>query len=105
MMQGQKSLFDDQPEPDHWAGMPEFVQEKKQEYAKLIVRFRNEADLQEFAALIGQKLNRKSQCTWHPELKRGELGNSGKCYVDESSLSGLHRVEGESGEPTNRKVA
>lgn len=67
---------------EEWRGMPEFVQERSREYAKLTIRFRSEEDLQDFARLIGQKLNKKSQCTWHPELKRGELGNSGKRYVD-----------------------
>jgi len=53
---------------EHWTGMPEFVQGKQREYAKIIVRFRNQKDLEEFASMIGQKLNKHSQCTWHPEL-------------------------------------
>lgn len=65
----------------HWRGMPEFVQDRKREYAKITVRFRTAEDLQQFAQLIGQKLNRNSQCTWFPELQSGELGNSGKKYV------------------------
>ena len=64
-----------------WVGMPEFVQEKKQEYSKIIFRFRNEKDLQEFAELIGQKLTNKTKSAWYPELVRGI--NSGKRYVDE----------------------
>lgn len=81
----QKQLFQAPPSwTEEWQGMPEFVQEKKREYAKIIIRFRNQEDLDEFARLIGQKLNKNSQCTWHPELMPGELGNSGKRYVDES---------------------
>lgn len=79
-------LFDFESDPDwkkEWVGMPEFVQEKQRPYAQIIVRFRNQSDLDEFCRLIGQTLNRNSQCTWHPELARGELGNSGKKYVDE----------------------
>ena len=84
----------------HWQGMPEFIQEQKHEYCKLVVRFRNEDDLQDFAKLIGQKLNKKSQATWHPELKRGELqGNF--VYVD---VSDLHSIEGKMGEQTNSEV-
>lgn len=67
---------------EEWQGMPEFVQERKREYAKIIVRFRAQRDLDEFARLIRQKLNRNSQCTWFPELKKGETGNSGKRYVN-----------------------
>ena len=63
-----------------WIGMPEFEQEKQEPYAKLIVRFDNEEDLQEFASMIGQKLNRKSKSIWHPKLVRGQ--NSGKLWVD-----------------------
>jgi len=80
-----EDLFNTDPAwKEHWVGMPEFVQERSREYAKIIVRFRNQADLDEFAKTIGQKLNAKSQCTWFPELRRGELGNSGKRYVDET---------------------
>jgi len=49
-----------------WKDMPEFVQEKKEPYAKIIVRFDNEEDLQEFAKLIGQKLTNKTKSIWHP---------------------------------------
>ena len=29
-------------EPNEWEGMPEFIQEKKEAYSKIIVRFDNE---------------------------------------------------------------
>jgi len=81
----QPKLFDADPSwRDEWVGMPEFTQQRQREYAKLVIRFRSQADLDDFAAKIGQKLNANSQCTWHPELLPGELGNSGKVYVDES---------------------
>ena len=34
---------------EEWQDMPECVQDKKEPYSKLIVRFKNEEDLQEFA--------------------------------------------------------
>lgn len=74
----------------HWVGMPEFVQKKKREYAKITVRFRNQADLDDFCLKIGQRLNAKSQCTWHPELVGG-LQPKEK-YVDQSTLPNLHTV-------------
>ena len=67
---------------DEWKDMPEFIQEKQKEYAKIIVRFDNENDLQEFSKLIGQKLTNKTKSIWHPQLIRGQ--NSGKRYIDES---------------------
>jgi len=49
-----------------WKDMPEFVQEKKEPYSKIIVRFDSEEDLQEFAKLIGQKLTNKTKSIWYP---------------------------------------
>lgn len=66
---------------EEWRGMPEFVQEKQEPYAKIIFRFNSEEELQEFAELIGQKLTKKTKSAWYPELVRGL--NSGKRYVDE----------------------
>lgn len=65
-----------------WQGMPEFEQCKQREYAKIIVRFRNEEDLRAFAKAIGQRLNRNSQCTWFPELVINRSVT--KKYVNES---------------------
>lgn len=67
---------------DEWKDMPEFVQEKQEPYAKLIVRFETKEDLEEFAKLINQKLTKKTKSIWHPELVRGI--HSAKRYVDES---------------------
>jgi hypothetical protein len=65
-----------------WREMPEFIQEKQQPYAKIVVRFADDKDLQEFAGLIGQRLNAKTKSIWHPKLVRGI--NSKKKYVNES---------------------
>lgn len=46
--------------------MPEFVQEKQEEFSKIIVRFETEADLQDFARIIGQALTPKTKSIWHP---------------------------------------
>jgi len=70
-------LFEQESE---WQGMPEFIQGKQREYAKIIVRFRNQEDLNDFARLIGQTLNAKSQCTWHPKLLPKKVITK---YVDE----------------------
>lgn len=76
---------------EHWVGMPDFVQEKQEPYAKIIFRFESEEDLQEFAELIGQKLTKKTKSAWHPQLVRGQ--NSSKRYVDESQVSDLCNIE------------
>jgi len=65
-----------------WIDMPEFIQEKQEPYAKIIVRFDNEKDLNDFSNLINQKLNKKTKSIWFPKLIRGI--NSNKRYSDES---------------------
>ena len=67
---------------DEWKDMPEFVQDKQEPFAKIIVRFNSQEDLDEFSNLIGQKLTPKTKSIWHPQLVRGI--NSAKRYVDES---------------------
>ena len=67
---------------DEWKNMPEFVQDKQEPFAKIIVRFNSQEDLDEFSNLIGQKLTPKTKSIWHPQLVRGI--NSAKRYVDES---------------------
>lgn len=66
---------------DEWKNMPEFVQDKQEPFAKIIVRFNSQEDLDEFSKLIGQKLTPKTKSIWHPQLVRGI--NSAKRYVDE----------------------
>jgi hypothetical protein len=63
-----------------WVGMPEFVQNKQEAHAEMIIRFSSENDLQEFAELINQKLTNKTKSLWYPELERGFHG--GKVYVE-----------------------
>ncbi len=79
------NLFDIQEqEPDwkqEWKDMPEFIQDKKEPYAKIIVRFENEEDLQEFAKIIGQKLTKKTKSIWHPF--KSHWGGVKKVWTDE----------------------
>jgi len=51
---------------NHWIDMPEFIQEKKEPFAQIIVRFDSEKDLNEFAEMISQKLTPKTKSIWHP---------------------------------------
>lgn len=82
----QENLFGFEPiDPDwkkEWQDMPEFVQDKQDCYAKIIIRFDNENDLQEFAKLINQKLTKKTKSIWHPF--KSHWGATKKIWVDES---------------------
>lgn len=66
-----------------WKDMPEFVQDKKEAHAKIIFRFENEEDLQEFATLINQKLTKKTKSSWHPFKPHRKKGPR-TIYVDEN---------------------
>ena len=73
------TLFENNKE---WIGMPEFIQEKKEPYAKIIFRFENENDLQDFAKMIGQKLTKKTKSSWHPFKPHKQAVK--KQWIDES---------------------
>lgn len=68
---------------DHWVGMPEFKQEKKEPFSKIMFRFETEQDLKDFEKLIGQPLTAKTKSAWFPRLNRGK--NSGLRYVNEDN--------------------
>ncbi len=56
---------------EEWKDMPEFVQDKQTPYAMIIMRFRNQEDLDEFGRLIGQRVTPRTKSLWHPQLPRG----------------------------------
>jgi hypothetical protein len=60
--------------------MPEFVQEKKEPYKELIVRFETEEDYKNFEEIIGQRLTIKTKSIWHPF--KSHWGLEKKVYKD-----------------------
>ena len=70
-------LFDEYPE---WVGMPEFVQEKKEIFKELIIRFETEDDYLDFQKRIEQKLTNKTKSIWHPF--KSHWGLHRKVYKD-----------------------
>lgn len=77
VMSNGNDLFDKHPD---WVGMPEFVQEKKEPFKELIVRFETEEDYKDFAEVINQKLTVKTKSIWHPF--KSHWGLSKKVYTD-----------------------
>jgi hypothetical protein len=49
-----------------WFDMPEFVQEKLEPYAKIIIRVDNKDDLEDLAKRLNQPLTQKTKSAWHP---------------------------------------
>lgn len=67
---------------DEWVGMPEFVQEKKEPFTKITIRFETEEDLKAFAKLIDQNLTPKTKSIWFPF--KSHWGKTINRWVDES---------------------
>lgn len=77
---------------DHWNGMPDFNQEDKNGF-QMIVHFETQADMQNFATLVGQKITEKTKYIWYPEHHRDEVAD--KAYIsDESTIPPIHSQQG-----------
>lgn len=65
---------------DEWTGMPEFTQDDKNSFRKIIVHFETQSDVDEFSRLVGQKFTPKTSSIWHPEQIR--MDSEAKRYGD-----------------------
>jgi ParB-like chromosome segregation protein Spo0J len=50
-----------------WQGMPEFDQEDQMAFRDIVIHFRNEDDVADFARLVGQKISPQTKFLWHPQ--------------------------------------
>lgn len=66
-------LFADNDEDDdqtgEWEGMPEFDQQDKKAFRSLALHFPDQAAVDKFAELIGQKITEKTRFVWYPEIE------------------------------------
>jgi hypothetical protein len=60
-------LFEVEPEPEHWRGMPEFKQEDNGPHRQVIVSLEDEAAVEAFFKLIGQSYTDKTKSVWFPD--------------------------------------
>lgn len=60
---------------EHWVGMPEYIQNDEKPHQQIIVSFRNEQDVKDFAELIGQKLTYRTKSVWFPKYKLEKPSN------------------------------
>jgi hypothetical protein len=49
-----------------WSGMPEFESENQKPYRTILVHFENDADVDDFAKLVGQQILPKTKYLWVP---------------------------------------
>ena len=98
-------LFADLPEGwrKHWQGMPEFEMDDLTPDSHINVRFRNEADRQAFAELLGQPITPKQKACWWPYAEPRRASHLR--YVDESKVSDLHSLQGQVGKPPDSESA
>ncbi len=53
----------------HWVGMPEYISEKQEEYAKIIFKFYEDIDLAK--KVFQQNITNKTTSVWFPKLEKG----------------------------------
>jgi hypothetical protein len=59
---------DDKEWKKHWKEMPEYEQETKKPFKKLIVNFRTKEDYDSFIKLMGQAMTDRTKSIWYPEF-------------------------------------
>ena len=55
---------------EQWDGMPEFDQDDKNSFRKVIVHFEKQEDVESFFKILGQSFTDKTKSIWHPEQQR-----------------------------------
>lgn len=51
-----------------WAGMPGYISEDKTAFKQILVSFKDEAGVQEFAEKVGQRISMQTRSIWYPEV-------------------------------------
>lgn len=54
---------------EEWTDMPEFDQQDLRPYRQMIISFKSEKDIKDFAQLIKQTITDKTKSVWYPEVK------------------------------------
>ena len=72
---------------EHWRGMPEYVSEDLASRRRLIVHFRDEADVAAFAELVGQRITPKQKSLWFPKMEMRRKAHLRYLEIDASKNS------------------
>jgi len=65
-----------------WTGMPEFNQQDKTAFRSFPIHFKNQEAVDQFAALINQKISDRTRYVWFPEIEIDRMAD--KEYVDDA---------------------
>jgi hypothetical protein len=69
------NLFEIEPEPEHWRGMPEFNQDDNGPHRQVIVSLEDEAAVEAFFKLIGQSYTDKTKSVWFPDRPMNKVND------------------------------
>ena len=89
----QGNFFGEEPNwwDESWQDMPEFLQDAKHPYALINIRFDTKKDLEDFAALVGQRLTQKTKSIWYPFKSHYGAEHNNQRWVDhETNLSDIY---------------
>jgi len=80
-----KTLFDDLEDKyqEEWKGMPEFNMSPEVPIFTLKLSFKTQKDIDDFSALINQKVTKNKENYWFPKLNRNAF--SELKYIDDES--------------------
>jgi hypothetical protein len=74
--QGQEIVVDPR---DEWQGMPEYKHEDKTAFRKIIVHFKDQDAVDQFAKLVGLSITKKTKYFWHPSAEIAHV--AGMAYI------------------------
>lgn len=60
---------------DEYTGMPEYSAEDQTAFRDIVIHFKDEASLREFADLIKQPITEKTRFLWYPEQPTAALSS------------------------------
>ena len=67
--------MDDEPiDDDLWVGMPEYESEDVSEIQSVKVNFLTQADIDDFAELVNQRITEKTRYIWFPRVEKDPYG-------------------------------
>lgn len=66
-----------------WEGMPQFSQEDLTAKRNLIINFKTDKDVEDFAELVNQKITEKTKSIWYPQVKPEPMMD--KAYEDKEN--------------------
>lgn len=85
-----------------WRGMPEFDQRDKTAFRSLHLHFKDQAAVDAFAALVGQKITPNTRFLWYPEIEIETYADKRYSVPQPAPGADLHSDQGAVGEQADR---